>query len=174
MVGQWKRRNRLSFEQRIWRFVRNQKEPVRPHMVAVQFGVSGSSASKALARLREKGCVTASGSTHTRLYSVTNKAPEDHRGLAVGTIDNLLKYSKGKPRVSVCIKQLTKPPRRFRGISLEEAWKSPISNDTQRTSEAPRNNEAATFPCKAQATRGSILPPTSGEDCAGSPTSATT
>lgn len=112
-------RNR-TMEQRIWRLMRvHPDHHWSPKSVATWLQLHEKNTSHALCRLLKKGCVTATGATNNRRYRVTALAPEDYRGLAEGTIANLVKHGKAQVKT-----QPMRRPRVLRStVLLEQLWR---------------------------------------------------
>lgn len=97
MGGRKLDRHGKTREQVIHAFMVRRGGPWSVKALRSEFKLSLHTTSNTMRRLLVKGCVTAEGFTHTRVYRATGFAPDDMRGTAVGTQINLRKYSINPP-----------------------------------------------------------------------------
>ena len=81
-----KRNRDSSLEERVWRWLRKQKEPVKLVMVREHFHLDKAAASHCLRRLTWKGSAKRKGRTLAVTYQATTIPPFDLRGTAPGTL----------------------------------------------------------------------------------------
>lgn len=83
------RTNGRTAEQHVWYWLRRQQDPQPSRAIAEHFNVPMSAMIATLRRLMAKKSVTISGRTYAAVYRATKIAPEDYRGISVGTISAL-------------------------------------------------------------------------------------
>ena len=77
-------------QDRIWRWLKRQKEPVRIAEIVAALGISERAAINAMSRLRRGGYAVRAGTTHKSRWRATgSQVPEDGRGLSLNSIANL-------------------------------------------------------------------------------------
>lgn len=110
-----------TLEQRIYAFIKRARHPVNTTALYEHFGQSRSSIRGTCLRLRRKGCIVAHGATNRSVaYTATRVAPDDLRGLAVGSIAALNRANP--PKIG---RVASRRPKAEPGIELEAVWRTP-------------------------------------------------